>query len=126
MPVSLLVVEDKESTLKHVLDVLAPLHFSVDTAKDGLDGLSKAKAKHYDIVLVDHKMPVMDGFSLLKNLREDVDGYQQCPIFFMTTQELSEVEPSAIKAGATHCFSKPLQPEYVLDTLRQYIERSVA
>ncbi|RUO78055.1 response regulator [Idiomarina seosinensis] len=124
MSVSLLVVEDKDKTLQQVLNLLEPLQFKVTTATDGLDGLSKAKDSFFDMVLVDHKMPVMDGISLIKSLRDLVD-YQEQPIFFMTTQELTEIEPRALKAGATACFSKPLNAN-VVETLRSYMARSVA
>lgn len=125
MSVSILVVEDNDKTLQQVLDVLAPLQFNITTATDGLDGLSKAKTQCFDMVLLDHKMPVMDGFSLLKSLRA-LDDYQFVPLFFMSTQELTEVEPKAIKTGATHCFSKPLQANEVVDVIKSHIERSVA
>lgn len=125
MSVSILVVEDKDRTRKHVLDVLAPLNFHIVTAKDGLDGLSKAKTESFDMILTDHKMPVMDGLSLLKNLRE-LESYRDAPIFFMTTQDLTEVEPKALKAGATACFSKPLQAEPVREQIKTHIQRSVA
>ncbi|MGM0525845.1 MAG: response regulator [Pseudomonadota bacterium] len=124
MSVSLLVVEDKDKTLQQVLNLLKPLQFKVTTATDGLDGLSKAKNSYFDMVLVDHKMPVMDGVSLVKNLRELAD-YKEQPIFFMTTQELTEIEPTALNAGATVCFSKPLNDD-VVETLRSYVARSVA
>lgn len=125
MPMSLLVVEDKATSLQHVIDILQPLKFSITTAKDGLDGLSKAKQDDYDMVLIDHKMPVMDGINLLKSLRQ-LDTYCDAPLFFMTTQELTEVEPLALKAGATQCFGKPLKESFVVETLRSFMQRSVA
>ena len=70
MSVTLLVVEDKDKTLESICSLIKPLGFEVTVARDGLDGLSKAKQSYFDIVLLDHKMPVMDGLSLLKNLRD--------------------------------------------------------
>lgn len=107
MPMSLLLVEDKLATRTHLLAILAQTNFTVDYAVDGLDGLNKAKAMQYDFIVLDHKMPLMDGMSLLRNLR-DITTYRQTPIVFMTTQDLKQVEPIAKKAGATTCLAKPI------------------
>ena len=125
MSVSILVVEDKERTRQYLLAELTPLNLTITMAKDGLDGLSKAKTQSFDMVLIDHKMPVMDGVSLLRNLRE-LETYKSSPLFFMTTQDLVEVEPVAIKAGATSCFSKPLNGNTLRNSVTSYSARSVA
>lgn len=125
MSVSLLVVEDKERTRQQIEAEINPLNFNLTFARDGLDGLSKAKSQAFDMILIDHKMPVMDGLILLKNLRE-LSVYQDAPLFFMTTQDLIDVEPRASRAGATACFSKPLDGEDVRKTLLANVKRSVA
>ncbi len=125
MSVSLLVVEDKDKTLQSICTMIEPLGFEVTTARDGLDGLSKAKQQYFDIILLDHKMPVMDGLSLLKNLRE-LEAYQHSPLLFMSTQDMVEIEPKALKAGATQCLAKPLHEEFLLDTLKTWAVRFVA
>lgn len=125
MSVSLLVVEDKDKTLQSICTMIEPLGFEVTTARDGLDGLSKAKQQYFDVILLDHKMPVMDGLSLLKNLRE-LEAYQHSPLLFMSTQDMVEIEPKALKAGATQCLAKPLHEEFLLDTLKTWAVRFVA
>ncbi|MCA1767835.1 MAG: response regulator [Idiomarina sp.] len=125
MSVTLLVVEDKDTTRRSICQAIEPLGFDVTFACDGLDGLSKAKQSYFNIVLVDHKMPVMDGLSLLKNLRE-LDAYRHSPLLFMSTQDLVEIEPKALKAGATQCLAKPLQENYLKDTLKSWAVRFVA
>ncbi|MGM0904942.1 MAG: response regulator [Pseudomonadota bacterium] len=125
MSVSLLVVEDKDKTLQSICTMIEPLGFEVTTARDGLDGLSKAKQTYFDMILLDHKMPVMDGLSLLKNLRE-LEAYYHSPLLFMSTQDMVEIEPKALKAGATQCLAKPLHEEFLLDTLKTWAVRFVA
>ncbi|WP_287818040.1 response regulator [Idiomarina sp.] len=125
MSVSLLVVEDKDKTLQSICTMIEPLGFEVTTARDGLDGLSKAKQQYFDVILLDHKMPVMDGLSLLKNLRE-LEAYQHSPLLFMSTQDMVEIEPKALKAGATQCLAKPLHEDFLLDTLKTWAVRFVA
>ena len=70
-------------------------------------------------------MPVMDGLSLLKNLRE-LEAYQHSPLLFMSTQDMVEIEPKALKAGATQCLAKPLHEDFLLDTLKTWAVRFVA
>jgi two-component system chemotaxis response regulator CheY len=105
--------------------MIEPLGFAVTAARDGLDGLSKAKQQYFDVILLDHKMPVMDGLSLLKNLRE-LEAYQHSPLLFMSTQDMVEIEPKALKAGATQCLAKPLHEDFLLDTLKTWAVRFVA
>lgn len=125
MSISLLVVEDKERTLEVICRAIEPLGLDITVARDGLDGLSKAKEAYFDVVLLDHKMPVMDGLSLLKNLRE-LPAYQRTPLLFMSTQDLVDIEPKALKAGATQCLAKPLHEDYLRDTLKSWAVRFVA
>ncbi|MFP3632936.1 hypothetical protein SB776_40720, partial [Burkholderia sp. SIMBA_045] len=65
------------------------------------------------------------GLSLLKNLR-DLDAYHRTPLLFMSTQDLVEIEPKALKAGATQCLAKPLSEDFLLDTLKSWAVRFVA
>ena len=125
MSISMLIVEDKDDTLQAIRRMLEPLKLDIQTAQDGLDGLSKAKKDYYDIILIDHKMPVMDGFSLLKNLRE-LENYRNAPLLFMSTDSLVEVEPKALAAGATQCLSKPLDAEYLVDSVQNWSAKAVA
>lgn len=125
MSISMLIVEDKDNTLQAICRMLESLKLDIQTAQDGLDGLSKAKKEYYDIILIDHKMPVMDGFSLLKNLRE-LENYRNAPLLFMSTESLVDVEPKALAAGATQCLSKPLEAEYLLSSVQRWSAKAVA
>ena len=79
----------------------------------------------FDLLIIDHKMPLMDGLTLLKNLRQ-LGQYHHTPILFVTTQDVTEVEPLALKHGATRCLSKPLQAQFLCDVVSYYTKRSVA
>lgn len=116
MALQLLLVEDKPATRASLLAILAQSVFHVTCANDGLDGLNHAKQSRYDVVIVDHKMPLMDGLTLCRNLRE-LSAYAQTPLLLLTTQDLSQVEPLARKAGADLCLSKPVESERLLGLL---------
>lgn len=116
MSLQLLLVEDKPATREQLLQVIEQSPFTVSCANDGLDGLNRSKCQHFDVVLVDHKMPLMDGLALIKNLRQS-EHYQQTPIILMTTQDAAQVQPLADKAGANLCLPKPVEAQRLLGLL---------
>jgi len=73
MKKSVLVCDDDSSLLRLLADILDSAGFSVETARDGIEALSKAiksQPNYYDLILVDHLMPGLDGLGLIKELRE--------------------------------------------------------
>lgn len=116
MSLQLLLVEDKPATREQLLQIIEQSPFTVSCANDGLDGLNRSKSQYFDVVLVDHKMPLMDGLALIKNLRQS-EHYQQTPIILMTTQDAAQVQPLADKAGANLCLPKPVEAQRLLGLL---------
>lgn len=125
MTLSLLLVEDKERTRMQLLDILNRSPFQVTVAKDGLDGLNQCRKQQFDVVLLDHKMPLMDGLTLLRNLREEV-AYQHTPLVFMTTSEPAQVAEKAQRLGANVVLGKPLDSDTLLQELRHLLPKDAA
>ena len=117
MSLELLLVEDKPATQAQLLQILVQSPFSVSCANDGLDGLNRVKNKHFDVILVDHKMPLMDGMALIKNIRQ-LPAYKQTPVILMTTQDVNQVAGLAEKAGANLCLAKPIAADRLLGLLQ--------
>lgn len=116
MSLHLLLVEDKPATREQLLQIIAQSPFKVSCANDGLEGLNLSKSEQFHMVLVDHKMPLMDGLALIKSLRQ-LPAYQAVPILLMTTQDAGQVAPLAEKAGANLCLSKPVDGKRLLELL---------
>lgn len=112
----LLLVEDNPSTRASLLEILAATPFVVSCANDGLDGLNQAKATAFDVVLADHKMPLMDGLTLVRNLRA-LKAYQQTPLILMSTQDGKQIEESGRRAGANLSLTKPIAADRLLELL---------
>lgn len=125
MTLQLLLVEDKDRTAQQILSILAETPFEVTRAKDGLGGLNQTKKSLYDVVLIDHKMPLMDGLTLLKNLR-DVKGYEQTPLLFMTTDDPRQIADKAVKLGADAVLAKPVEQHMLLTEIQRLAPRHVA
>jgi DNA-binding response OmpR family regulator len=87
-PRRILVVDDDPDTRQLSVDVLVNAHFEVDAAVDGADGWQSLRAKHFDLVITDNKMPRMTGVELIEKLR-----YTRLPLpVIMATGQLPTQE----------------------------------
>jgi len=120
MTKTILAVDDSDSLRKMVVFSLEQAGYQVVQAIDGQDGLEKAKEKTVDLVLTDHNMPVMDGLSLVKKLRE-LGSYQSVPILMLTTESSAEMKMEGKAAGATGWLVKPFHPERLLDVVHKVL-----
>nr|MCR4822450.1 response regulator [Treponema sp.] len=103
--VRVLVVDDSETTRQIEKTILEGAGFVVDTAFDGLDGLEKAKAKQYDLILSDKDMPRMTGLVLLDNLRR-MEQYQEVPCVIVSADQSPSVLAEFKRLGASAVISK--------------------
>ncbi|CAB0149673.1 Transcriptional activator protein CzcR [Pseudidiomarina piscicola] len=116
MSTKLLLVEDNASTRASLLETLAATPFVVSCANDGLDGLNQAKATPFDVVLIDHKMPLMDGLSLIRTLRT-LPAYAQTPLILLSTQDSSQLDEMGQRSGADLSLAKPVDGQRLLELL---------
>jgi DNA-binding NtrC family response regulator len=116
--INIMVVDDELSIREAFADWLKQDGFEVETAADGPVALAKIKERHYDIMLVDVKMPQMDGITLLKLLKEnDPDT----AVVMMTAHGAIQDAVEAMKLGANDYLLKPFE----LDELSLTIEKLV-
>ena len=107
-----LVAEDEEDLRSLVVDILIDVGYDVTEAEHGGVALEKAKDERPDIILLDVMMPVMDGFEVLTQLRQD-PVTQATPVIMLTAFPPAKGELRAWKLGATHYIRKPFDPEEV-------------
>lgn len=98
-------VDDSETTRQIEKTILEGAGFMVDTAFDGLDGLEKAKSRHYDLILSDKDMPRMTGLVLLDNLRR-MEQYQKIPYVIVSADQSPNVIQEFKRLGASAVISK--------------------
>lgn len=101
----ILIVDDSDTTRQIERSILEGAEFSVDTAVDGIDGLEKAKAKHYDLVMSDKDMPRMTGLVLLDNLRR-MEQYKEVPVVIVSADQSPEVLAEFNRLGANAIIAK--------------------
>jgi len=103
---SVLVVDDVESNIYITKELLAPYGLKIDTAESGFEAIDKIKnGKIYDIVLMDHMMPKMDGIETTKIIRDM--GYQRA-IVALTANAVSGQADLFIRSGFNDFISKPI------------------
>ncbi len=107
----MLCVDDKEDLLNSLAQQFINEDFDVDTADDGDVALQKILDNHYDIVLLDIKMPRMDGLTVLHELKKA--NKNPYVIMLSGVNEVSIAE-ECVKMGAKDFISKPYDPEELL------------
>ncbi len=117
-PPRVLVVDDNRSFARYLADLLAnqPNPVDTETAHDGFDAGRKVLQFAPDIVLLDLKMPGMDGFSVCEQLKQD-DVTKHIRIIAMTGYYTPDNETRILEAGAEACLAKPFDKSVLLDVM---------
>jgi signal transduction histidine kinase len=117
-PARILVVEDGTSNQKLINVVLQRTGVTVELAGNGKIGFEKAIAGQYDVILMDMQMPVMDGFTATRRLREE--GCK-LPIIALTANAMKGEEEKCRAAGCSGYLSKPIDVDLLLRTLAELV-----
>lgn len=120
MAKTVLTVDDSASIRQMVTFTLKSAGYEVTEAVDGQDGLDKAKAKAYNLVLTDQNMPKIDGLTLIKSLRA-LPQYKSTPILMLTTEAGDTMKMAGKAAGATGWLVKPFDPQKLIDVVKKVI-----
>jgi len=117
---SILAIDDSASIRQMVTFTLKSSGYEVVEAGDGMDGLEKAKARMFSLVLTDQNMPRMDGLTLIKNLR-NLPQYQAVPILMLTTESSDVMKQQGRASGATGWLVKPFDPQKLVEVVKKVI-----
>jgi two-component system chemotaxis response regulator CheY len=120
MAKTILAVDDSASIRQMVSFTLKSAGYEVAEAVDGQDGLDKAKAKSYNLILSDQNMPRMDGLTLIKSLR-GLPQYKTVPILMLTTESSDAMKQQGRAAGATGWLVKPFDPQKLVEVVKKVI-----
>lgn len=119
---SLLLVDDDSKTLR-VLEVsLKKAGFSVTTATTGRDALLRIETSAPDIVISETRLPELDGFALVKRLRERPE-WQQIPVIFLAAQNNKEDRIKSLEIGVEDFLTKPYYLKEVVERVRLLIAK---
>lgn len=118
----LLLVDDNKMNLKVAIGLLAPLQMQIDTAENGKQALEMLEAKAYDLVFMDHMMPIMDGVEATRRIREkeEATGAHQT-IIALTADAMSGAKEEFMAAGMDDFVAKPIEIKDICSKLRKYL-----
>jgi len=117
-PAKVLVIDDGPENRELVILVLEGVGLSVDAAENGEVGVRLAGEHHYDAILMDVQMPVMDGFTATGILREK--GLQQ-PIVALTGNAMKGFEKQCLEGGFTAYMAKPIDINALIELLADFL-----
>ncbi|MDR3507806.1 MAG: response regulator [Caulobacteraceae bacterium] len=122
MSASILAVDDSASIRVAIKIALSGAGYAVSEAVNGADGVEKAKAGSYDLIVTDLNMPVMDGLTMIEELRRS-PAHMGVPIIFLTTESDAALKQRAKAAGATGWLTKPFDPEQLVKIIKKVLGR---
>jgi two-component system chemotaxis response regulator CheY len=115
-----MVVDDAVTMRQMVSFTLKKGGYEVVEAEHGQEALEKLKSVSVDLVITDLNMPVMDGITLIQNLRK-MPSMKSKPILMLTTEGMAAKKEQGKAAGATGWVVKPFDPDKLLQTLAKVL-----
>lgn len=122
-----LLVEDNPINTEIALMLLTESGFEIETAENGrmaVDTIASSEPGHFDLVLMDIQMPVMDGYEAARAIRAlDDQALASLPLIAMTANAFREDEERALEAGMQGHIAKPLDPPAMMETIHKVLEK---
>ncbi|MBF0177930.1 MAG: response regulator [Magnetococcales bacterium] len=115
-----LLVEDNEINQEVALGILHQTGVAVSVAANGMEAIEKALAEPFDAILMDVQMPVMDGYTATKRIRQE-ENLQSVPIIAMTANAMMGDREICLAAGMNDYISKPIDPRALHAALTQWV-----
>ena len=106
-PMTILVTEDNKTNQVLIKAFLEKLNHHVTLADNGQQAIDKIQLKHYDLVLMDMMMPVMDGITATKYIRNELN--MALPILALTANASYQDKATCIEAGMNKVLTKPIR-----------------
>ena len=120
MAANILTVDDSASIRLTTNVALSGAGYSVTEAINGAEGIEKATSGKFDLIVTDLNMPVMDGLTMIRELRK-IPSQMGIPIIFLTTESDGNIKEQAKAAGATGWLTKPFDPEHLVKIVRKVL-----
>ncbi|MFP4108412.1 MAG: response regulator [Desulfonatronovibrio sp.] len=117
----IMVVDDSKTVRNLIAFIIKKEGFQVTTAEDGLDALEKLYSiPGIDLIISDVNMPRMDGFTFVKNLREQ-DAFRDTPIIILSTEGQEKDIQEGLGLGANLYMVKPAQPDSLVKNVKMLL-----
>lgn len=117
----ILAVDDYKMNLTVLKGLLKKTEVKLTLANSGQEALDKIKTETFDLVLMDHMMPGMDGIEALERIRKSDTPNRDIPVIMLTANAIAGVEEQYLKAGFQGYLSKPINSKALEETLLKYL-----
>jgi CheY-like chemotaxis protein len=118
----ILVIEDNDQNRYLFSFILEKNGYQVIAARDGLEGINKAKEEKPELILVDIRLPKLDGYEVTRQLRE-LPEFKSVPIIALTAYAIKGDREKTLEAGCDGYIPKPIIPEEFIKTVNSYLKR---
>ena len=115
----ILVVEDNELNRKLFCDILTYNNFDVACAVDGIEAYNKIKGSAFDLIILDIQLPKLDGFSLLKKIKDE--NIKTAPIIITSAYAMDTDKSKAKEFKITHYITKPIDINNFVKTVKNIL-----
>jgi CheY-like chemotaxis protein len=121
----ILFIEDDAMNRRVVRDMLHVAGLPLSEADGGRAGIARLEREEFDIILLDLRMPEMDGFEVIRALRGRNDALRNIPIIVVTADASPGLEEECIETGADAVLFKPIAMQSLFDSIAAlFVERS--
>jgi len=118
---NILAVDDLPVNLMVITNMLKCTKVHIDTAESGKEAIELAKQKHYDIILMDHMMPEMDGVETYAQLRKEETMCADTPVIMLTANALAGVRERYMNEGFADYISKPVRGNKLESVIKSFL-----
>lgn len=120
----ILIVDDNTVNLTVCEGLLEPLSMQVDTAVSGQDAIDKISKKKYDLILMDHMMPEIDGIETTHIIRRFHKEYEEVPIIALTANAVFGIKEMFIQEGLNDFIAKPIEVRILVSKLKRWLPKA--
>lgn len=116
-----LIVDDNPVNLTVAEGLLEPLQMKIETAQGGLEAVDKVSSHHYDLILMDHMMPELDGVEATHIIRRFHKEYNDVPIIVLTANAVEGTKQMFLKEGMNDFVAKPIEVHVLVATIKRWL-----
>lgn len=122
---NILVVDDNAINLTVAKGLMKPLEMHIDTALSAKEAISMIETQKYDLILMDHMMPDVDGVEATHLIRRFHKDYEKVPIIALTANAVNGIKEMFISEGMNDFIAKPIEVRTLAQKLKQWLPKSV-